>query len=171
MTETDQVSETSCFLIFLNTGRWKKSKNLVILYFIHHRQNPLERTWGNIYIVIQTGWREVLFPRTTAYANLLSVPKWFQLHNCQTMTDDKLGWTGNVITQWRKKMERCCHFHIYGTGGCTKLRVTFSNSRMSSYFPLNIHDLNRSYLGIPYKTSHLQGSHYRVFKAIKMNSL
>jgi hypothetical protein len=27
-----------------NTGRWTKSKNLVILSVIHHRQNPLEST-------------------------------------------------------------------------------------------------------------------------------
>jgi hypothetical protein len=40
-TETDSVSETSCFYP-MNTGRWKKSKNPVILCAICHRQNPLK---------------------------------------------------------------------------------------------------------------------------------
>jgi hypothetical protein len=46
--EIDPVSETSSFLIFQNTGQWKKSKNPVILCIIHHHQNPLESTWHYI---------------------------------------------------------------------------------------------------------------------------
>jgi hypothetical protein len=42
MTETRPVSETSFFYpLKQNTGGWKKSKNQVNLYAIHHRQNPL----------------------------------------------------------------------------------------------------------------------------------
>jgi hypothetical protein len=41
-TETDQVSETSCFYS-PNIGRWKKSNTPVTLCaIIHHRQNPIK---------------------------------------------------------------------------------------------------------------------------------
>jgi hypothetical protein len=42
-TETDPVSEKSCFSSnYLESGRWTKSENPVILCVIHHRQNPIE---------------------------------------------------------------------------------------------------------------------------------
>jgi hypothetical protein len=42
-TETDPVSETSCFSSnYLESGRWAKSENPVILCAIDHRQNPIE---------------------------------------------------------------------------------------------------------------------------------
>jgi hypothetical protein len=44
-TETDPVSETSCFLAILNTGRWTESRNPVILSVIHHSQNRLYSTF------------------------------------------------------------------------------------------------------------------------------
>jgi hypothetical protein len=41
--ETDPVSETSCFSSnYLESGRWTKSENPVILCVVHHRQNPTE---------------------------------------------------------------------------------------------------------------------------------
>jgi hypothetical protein len=44
-TETDPVSETSCFSSnYLESGRWTKSENPVILCVIHHRQNPIKST-------------------------------------------------------------------------------------------------------------------------------
>jgi hypothetical protein len=45
-TERDPVSETSCFFSsnYLETGRWTKSENPVILCVIHHRQNPIKST-------------------------------------------------------------------------------------------------------------------------------
>jgi hypothetical protein len=44
-TVTDPVSETSCFSSnYLESGRWTKSENPVILCVIHHRQNPAECT-------------------------------------------------------------------------------------------------------------------------------
>jgi hypothetical protein len=44
-TETDPVSETSCFSSnYLESGRWTKSGNPVILCVIHHRQSPIEST-------------------------------------------------------------------------------------------------------------------------------
>jgi hypothetical protein len=44
-TETDPVSETSCFSSnYLESGRWTKSENPVILCVIHHHQNPIEST-------------------------------------------------------------------------------------------------------------------------------
>jgi hypothetical protein len=45
-TETDPVSETSCFSLvcFLIPGRWIKSKNPISLKVIHHRQNPIVTT-------------------------------------------------------------------------------------------------------------------------------
>jgi hypothetical protein len=45
-TETDAVSETSCFSLvcFLIPGRWRKSENPVSLKVIHHRQNPIVTT-------------------------------------------------------------------------------------------------------------------------------
>jgi hypothetical protein len=44
-TDTDRVSETSCFSCnYLESGRWTKSGNPVILCVIHHRQNPIEST-------------------------------------------------------------------------------------------------------------------------------
>jgi hypothetical protein len=36
-TETDPISETCCFLVFKNSGRWTHSRTLVILSVIHHR--------------------------------------------------------------------------------------------------------------------------------------
>jgi hypothetical protein len=42
-TETDPVSETSCFSFnYLESRRWIKSENQVIICVIHHRQNPME---------------------------------------------------------------------------------------------------------------------------------
>jgi hypothetical protein len=44
-TKRDPVSETSCFSSnYLESGRWTKSENPVILCAIHHRQNPIEST-------------------------------------------------------------------------------------------------------------------------------
>jgi hypothetical protein len=56
-TETDQVSETSCFsfLFFsyqLESGQWTKSENSVILCVIHHRQNPIEPAVMNCLVSI-----------------------------------------------------------------------------------------------------------------------
>jgi hypothetical protein len=46
-TETEPVSETSCFSFnYLESGQWTKSENPVILCVIHHRQNPIEFTLG-----------------------------------------------------------------------------------------------------------------------------
>jgi hypothetical protein len=43
ITETGRVSETSCFSSnYLESGRWAKSENPIILCVIHHRQNPIE---------------------------------------------------------------------------------------------------------------------------------
>jgi hypothetical protein len=39
-TEIDPVSETLCFLLFQNSGRWTKSRDPVILSVVHRRQNP-----------------------------------------------------------------------------------------------------------------------------------
>jgi hypothetical protein len=39
-----QYSKSLKILEFLNTGRWTKSKSLLILSVIHHRQNPSEST-------------------------------------------------------------------------------------------------------------------------------
>jgi hypothetical protein len=48
-TETDPVSETSCFSSnYIESGLWTKSENPVILCVIHHRQNTIEST--GIYI-------------------------------------------------------------------------------------------------------------------------
>jgi hypothetical protein len=41
-TETDPVSETLCFPVIYNSGRWAKSTNPVILSVVHRRQNPLD---------------------------------------------------------------------------------------------------------------------------------
>jgi hypothetical protein len=42
-TETDPVSETLWYFFVIYTRRWIKSKiNLIVLYIIHHRQNPLK---------------------------------------------------------------------------------------------------------------------------------
>jgi hypothetical protein len=43
-TETDPVSEMSCFLSsnYLESGRWMKSENPLVLCVIHHRQTPIE---------------------------------------------------------------------------------------------------------------------------------
>jgi hypothetical protein len=45
-TETDPVSETSCSLTSnsLESGRWTKSENPLILCAIHHHKNPIEST-------------------------------------------------------------------------------------------------------------------------------
>jgi hypothetical protein len=43
-TETDPVSETSCFPLFLIPGRWIESENPIFLKVIHHRQNPIVTT-------------------------------------------------------------------------------------------------------------------------------
>jgi hypothetical protein len=45
-TEADSVFETSCLLSsnYLESGRWTKSENPLILCFVHHRQNPIEST-------------------------------------------------------------------------------------------------------------------------------
>jgi hypothetical protein len=44
--ETDPVSETSCFSSnFLESVRWTKSENPVILCVIHNRQNPVESAY------------------------------------------------------------------------------------------------------------------------------
>jgi hypothetical protein len=44
-TETDPFSETSCFSSnYLESGRWTKPENPVMLCAIHHRQNPIEST-------------------------------------------------------------------------------------------------------------------------------
>jgi hypothetical protein len=44
--ETDPVSEKSCFYLLnsLQSGRWTKSENPLILCVIHHRQNPIQST-------------------------------------------------------------------------------------------------------------------------------
>jgi hypothetical protein len=40
---SDPVSKTSCFyLLILESGRWTKSENPLILCVIHPRQNPKE---------------------------------------------------------------------------------------------------------------------------------
>jgi hypothetical protein len=45
-TETDPVSEMLRFSSnYLESGRWTKSENLLILCVIHHRQNPIESTY------------------------------------------------------------------------------------------------------------------------------
>jgi hypothetical protein len=42
-TETDPVSETLCFFLSYNTRRWMESIiNLIVLYSLHHRQNPFK---------------------------------------------------------------------------------------------------------------------------------
>jgi hypothetical protein len=43
-TETDPVSETSCFLVSRIPDNGKVQKKTVILCVIHHRQNPSEST-------------------------------------------------------------------------------------------------------------------------------
>jgi hypothetical protein len=53
-TETDSVSEASCF--FFNVGRWTRSKNSTILIAIHHRQNLIEsKLWTTEYITSDMG--------------------------------------------------------------------------------------------------------------------
>jgi hypothetical protein len=49
-TETAPVSEMSVFLSSnsLESGRWTKSENPLILCVIHHRQNPVESTWNGV---------------------------------------------------------------------------------------------------------------------------
>jgi hypothetical protein len=43
--QTDPVSETLWFFCLLYTRRWIESKiSLIVLYSIHHRQNPLKTT-------------------------------------------------------------------------------------------------------------------------------
>jgi hypothetical protein len=46
-TETDPVSETSCFSLvcFLIPERWIESENSIFLKVIHHRQNPKVTTY------------------------------------------------------------------------------------------------------------------------------
>jgi hypothetical protein len=49
--ETDPVSETSCFLFSRIPDDGEKSKNLVILCVIHHRQSPLESLIFFVFLV------------------------------------------------------------------------------------------------------------------------
>jgi hypothetical protein len=43
--ETDPVSETLCFLVIYNSGRWTKSINLVILSVLHDRQKTFNSAY------------------------------------------------------------------------------------------------------------------------------
>jgi hypothetical protein len=56
-TETDPVSETSCFLsLILIPGRWIESKNPIFLKVIHHRQNRIVITRNNAILKYHGFW-------------------------------------------------------------------------------------------------------------------
>jgi hypothetical protein len=47
---TQPVSETSCFLVTLDSGLWTRSTNPVSLSDIQRRENPLDSKWNSCFI-------------------------------------------------------------------------------------------------------------------------
>jgi hypothetical protein len=67
--ETNPVSDMLCFSPE-NTGRWKKSKTLVILCAMHHRQNPLKSNWKSN---LETNVDEILLRANHIYYTLMTI--------------------------------------------------------------------------------------------------